>query len=150
MKASSDQDSLRHVVEAELELSPGDCQADEGPEDDRGLEHEAARNAAQNHPGLGEAGHEVKQARPATEDGNEHNDEGGDPGHVLQLRPRARPPGGPRRNLTVVLDQQHAVKSKFKVTTIDNIHNHLNTRIALCQARTMMENLTCLNLIFLL
>ena len=29
-------------------------------------------------------------------------------------------------------------------------YNHLNTRIALCHARTMMENLTCLNLIFLL
>ena len=122
VEAGGDQDSLRHVVEAELELGPGDCEADEGPEDDRGLEHEAARHAAQHHPGLGEPGHEVKQTRPAAEDGDEHDDEGGDPRHVLQLRPRApRPPRGPGRYLAVVLDQQHTVNTRYKVATINYI-----------------------------
>ena len=113
MEAGGDEDSLCQVVEAELELGPGDREADEGPEDDGGLEHEAARDTAEHHPGLSEASHEVQETRPATEDGDEHDDEGGDPSHVLQLRPGARswPLGGARYHVAIILNHQHAVRS---------------------------------------
>ena len=131
VEAGCDQDGLGEVVEAELQPVPGDGEADEGAEDDCGLEHEAAGDGAQHHARLGEPRHEVQQARPPAEDGDEDDDKGRDPGlfsfdinkptsihitvrtvlpgHVLQLRPGPGPQhGGLGCHLAAIFNEQHA------------------------------------------
>ena len=146
MEAGRGQRGLGQVVQTELQPRPGDGEAGEGPQDEAGLEDEAARHAAQHDASLGKARHEVEETRPAAEDGDEDDDEGGDPRHVLQLPGAAVVQG---HQLTVVLQEQHAASYvRVRQGGKGRKRSHLRTSIATCHVRTMIENLTCLNLIF--
>ena len=105
MEAGRDKNSLSEVVETEVEVGAGDGEGGDGPDDDAGLEHQAARDTAKHNPSLCKASHEVEKAGPATEDGDEDNDESCDPGHVLQLPVVVVVQWN---QLAVVLHQQHA------------------------------------------
>ena len=105
MEAGRDKNSLSEVVETEVEIGASDGERGDGPDDDAGLEHQAARHTAKHHPSLCKASHEVEEAGPAAEDGDEDNDECCDPGHVLQLPVTVVIK---RDQLTVVFHQEHA------------------------------------------
>ena len=105
VEAGRDQRGLGQVVQTEVQLGPVDGEVGEGPDDEAGLEDEAARHAAQHDAGLGKARHEVEETRPPAEDGDEDDDAGGDPGHVLQLPVAVVVQWD---QVTVVLQEQHA------------------------------------------
>ena len=106
MEACSDKDSFSQVMKIEPEFGPCDHKTSDSSEDDWGLEHKAACDATEDYSSLGKASHEVEETRPSTEEWDEDNDEGGDPGHVLQLWPRPDHTGG-GNNMTRVLQQHH-------------------------------------------
>ena len=72
-------------METELMFCSMHSNPGESSEDDSSLEDKTASNTTEDHTSLGKPGHEVEETRPATEDGDEDNDECCDSSHVLYL-----------------------------------------------------------------